>query len=265
MMRICSIASSSSGNCIYVGTESTHVLIDTGISGKKLKAGLGIINLDPCGIDAILVTHEHSDHIKGLGVAARKYSIPIYSTARTWERIISSGLTGAIDEKLFHEITPDTDFRIKDLVIHPFTTSHDAVQPVCYTFTCNLKKISVATDLGCFDSYITEKLKDSNILFIEANHDIDMLQNGLYPYYLKKRILGDKGHLSNRMSGRLISEVMSKKLQYVMLGHLSRENNLPEIAYNSVLEELIAADSEHLPGIRLIVSEREEITEPVTI
>jgi phosphoribosyl 1,2-cyclic phosphodiesterase len=270
MMKICSIASSSSGNCIYVGTDHTHILIDAGISGKRLKAGLEMINLQPENINAILITHEHSDHIKGLGVVSRKYNIPVYATELTWEKIQSSGLTGAIDKNLFHKITPDSDFIINELVIHPFNTSHDAVQPVCYTFTKEKKKISVATDLGCYDSYITEKLKDSNVLFIEANHDIEMLKSGSYPYYLKKRILSDKGHLSNEMSGRLISEVLHDNLQYIVLGHLSRENNHPDKAHESVgtilgLSRSSGPDKVCISDIRLIVSEREEVTGMIVI
>jgi len=265
MMRICSIASSSSGNCIYVGSANTHLLIDSGISGKRLKAGLDMIGLDPEKINGILITHEHSDHIKGLGVVSRKYNIPIYTSELTWGKITSSGLTGVIDEKLFHKITPDHEFTINDLVIHPFSISHDAVQPLCYTFTRDKKKISIATDLGCYDSYITEKLKNSNILFIEANHDIDMLKNGDYPYYLKKRILSDKGHLSNVMSGKLISELYHENLQYVILAHLSRENNHPDTAHKTVRDELTASDKICIQDIQLIVSEKDEITGMITI
>jgi len=265
MMRICSIASSSSGNCIYVGTAGTHILIDSGISGKRLKSGLEVIGLDPSDIDGVLITHEHSDHIKGLGVISRKYNIPIYTTELTWNKIISSELTGNIDAALLRIITPDTDFIINDLVIHPFNTSHDAVQPVCYTFTKDKKKISVATDLGCYNDYIKEKLKNSNVLFIEANHDVTMLKNGSYPSYLKKRILGDKGHLSNVTSGKLISELYNDNLQYVVLGHLSRENNQPDIAYESVQMSLAESDSICVSGIQLIVSEKDEVTRLVEI
>src|SRR5512145_1603295 len=131
MMRICSLASSSSGNCIYVGTEKTHILIDSGISGKRMKSGLESIGLDPGQIDAILITHEHSDHIKGLGVVSRRYGIPVYASEPTWNSILLSGLTGLIDERLFCKINPDMDFSVNELVIHPFRTFHDAVDPLC--------------------------------------------------------------------------------------------------------------------------------------
>lgn len=274
MMRICSLASSSSGNCIYVGSGDTHILIDTGISCKRVKSGLETAGIGLSDIDAILVTHEHSDHIRGLGVISRKYRIPLYATRLTWERIISSGLTGPIDETLHREITPDIDFRVRDLVIHPFRTQHDAVQPVCFTVSNGRTKIGVATDLGSYDSYISEKLKDSNLLFIEANHDIEMLKNGSYPYYLKKRILSDRGHLSNETSGRLIAEIMHEDLKYVILGHLSKENNNPALAHRSVgriLEESVketgsrSGASALLSDIQLIVSEREEVSGMIEI
>ncbi len=265
MMKICSIASSSSGNCIYVGSDNTHILIDAGISGKRVKAGLNSIGVEPESIDAVLITHEHSDHIKGLGVISRKYNIPIYATEPTWRKIISSKLTGTIDEMLFHEITPDSKLKIKEIDVHPFSTSHDAVEPVCYTFTKKDKKISVATDLGCYDSYTKEHLKDSNILFIEANHDIEMLENGSYPYYIKERILSDEGHLSNETSGRLISELFCEKLQYILLGHLSRENNDPKVAGESVKKVLETCDNISMSGVELIVSKKEEITGLITI
>ncbi len=265
MMRICSIASSSSGNCIYVGSSDTHILIDSGISGKKLKAGLDMIGVNPESIDGILITHEHSDHIKGLGVVSRKYNIPIYTSELTWEKITTSGLTGIIDTNLFNKISPDCDFTIKDLIIHPFSISHDAVQPLCYTLSKDKKKISIATDLGCYDSYITEKLKNSNVLFIESNHDIEMLKSGDYPYYLKKRILSDKGHLSNVMSGKLICELLHENLQYIILGHLSRENNHPDTAHETVKAGLTANEQMYIRNIQLIVSEREEITGMITI
>ncbi len=264
MMKICSLASGSSGNCIYVGTDNTHVLIDAGISCKRMKAGLESIGVDPCCIDGILITHEHSDHIRGLGVVSRRYSMPIYTTGKTRSIILSSGTTGIIDENLFREITPDADFIIGDLVIHPFNTPHDAVEPVCYTFTGEGKKISVATDLGCYDEYIAGKISNSDILFIEANHDVEMLKNGSYPFYLKKRILGDAGHLSNEMSGKLISEVMHDELKYVILGHLSKENNRPDVAHASVLAVLDSCGP--CAGcIEIMVSEREGVSPLIII
>lgn len=264
-MRICSIASSSSGNCIYVGTDHTHILIDAGISGKRIKAALETIGVDPSDINAIVITHEHSDHIRGLGVMARKYHIPIYTTKPTWRKIELSGITGIIDETLFSPIAPGIDFTINELLIHPFSTSHDAVQPVSYTFTHNEKKISVVTDLGCYDQLVVDKVKDSNILFIEANHDVEMLASGSYPRYLKQRILSDRGHLCNEMSGKLVSEALSSNLKYVVLAHLSRENNHPDLAHAAVCTVLERERGVSFSDLQVLVSEKEEMSCLITI
>lgn len=261
MLKICSIASGSSGNCIFVGSDSTHILIDAGISGKRINEGLSAIGVSPGDISGILVTHEHSDHIKGLGVMSRKYRIPIYASELTWGKIRSAALCGVIDESLFQRVEPDKDFIIDDIVIHPFRTQHDAVDPLCYTLSKNGRKISVVTDLGCYNEYILGKLSESDILFIEANHDIEMLQNGSYPAFLKKRILGEKGHLSNNTTVKLISEICHENLKCVVLGHLSRENNDPRVAHDSIKVEIDSFNSKSGKNIKLAVAEREKSTE----
>jgi phosphoribosyl 1,2-cyclic phosphodiesterase len=264
-LHICSLASSSSGNCIYIGNDNTHLLIDVGISGKKITEGLLALNVLPNMLNGILITHEHSDHIKSLGIMARKYGIPIYATQNTWNEIIGSCNIGKINLSLHREIKPDESFEINDILIHPFRTSHDAVDPVCYTFTQNNKKISVATDLGCYNEYIKEKLMNSHVLFIEANHDIKMLEVGKYPYFLKQRILSDYGHLSNEMSGRLISELLHKDLKHVVLGHLSKENNYPELAYESVKLEIHEQNGKYSSEILVTVAKRDENSDLIVI
>jgi phosphoribosyl 1,2-cyclic phosphodiesterase len=251
-LKICSIASGSSGNCIYIGTDNVNLLVDSGISGKKVELGLKELNVDPNSIDGILITHEHSDHIKGIGVLARRYNMPIYATRKTWEATLNYRSIGKVSNDLFVEIYPDEDFNIKDLTIHPFNSFHDAINPVGYTFRKRDKKISIATDLGCYNEYILNKLQDSNILFIEANHDVKMLEAGKYPYYLKKRILSDVGHLSNETSAKLISTLYNKQLTHVILGHLSNENNFPELAYESV--KLVLNNCSHINGDNLSLS-----------
>lgn len=242
-MRLCAIASGSSGNCIYVGSQATHLLIDTGISGIKTEKGLNFLGLKTNEIDGILITHEHADHIGGLGVISRKYGIPIYATKGTIRAILSCNSLGALDETLFHEIETDQTFCIKDLKVNPMRTSHDAAEPVAYRLSYENKKIAVATDLGTYNDYTIESLKGMDVLFLEANHDVNMLQVGPYPYYLKQRILGEKGHLSNEMSGTLLKKLLHDHLQEVVLGHLSKENNLPELAYETVRLELQENDS----------------------
>ncbi|PKM50711.1 MAG: ribonuclease Z [Firmicutes bacterium HGW-Firmicutes-7] len=264
-MHICSIASSSSGNCIYIGDENTHLLIDVGISGKKIAEGLSLLDVSPQDLKGILITHEHSDHIKSLGIMARRFSIPIYATKDTWNELLTYSKLGKIDPSLHIEITADISFQIDDICIHPFNTSHDAVNPVCYTFTKNNKKISIATDLGCYNDYIKEKLVHSNVLFIEANHDIKMLEVGKYPYFLKQRILSDLGHLSNEMSGKLISELIHKDLKHVILGHLSQENNYPDIAFESVKLELFEREAIYAPTISVSVAKRNQNSDLIVI
>lgn len=237
-MRFCSIASGSSGNCIYVGTEQTHILVDVGISGKRIEDGLKEINLSSKDIDGILITHEHSDHMKSVGVLARKYKIPVYTTGGTADAICRMSSVGKLPEGIFHEIKADEDFTIKDLTIHPFTIPHDAAQPVGYRMECGGKSVGIATDLGKYNDYIVENLQNLDVLLLEANHDIRMLQVGSYPYYLKQRILGDRGHLSNENAGRLLCRLLHDDMKAIFLGHLSQENNYEALAFETVCSEI---------------------------
>ena len=237
-MKLCSIASGSSGNCIFVGSEQTNLLVDAGISAKKIEYGLKEIDIYPDTIQGILVTHEHIDHVAGIGVMARRYNIPIYATYETAMEITKIKSLGEIPAELFRFVEPDKAFTINDINIEPFSISHDAANPVCYSMKAGDEKIGIATDLGKYDDYILSKLKDSDLLMIEANHDINMLLVGKYPYFLKQRILGDKGHLSNDTSADLICKLISKKKQRIILAHLSKENNYEELAYETVLCEL---------------------------
>lgn len=242
-MDFCSIASGSSGNCIFAGTDHTGILIDAGISGKKVAEGLKGIDRKPEELDAILITHEHSDHIKGLGVLARKYGIPIYSTPGTIRWMQEHHALGKVDESLFHEIHADEKFTVNDVEIHPFRVSHDAAEPVAYRLQHEDRAVAVATDLGYYDEYTVDHLKGLDAVLVESNHDINMLQVGTYPYYLKQRILGSRGHLSNENAGRLLGEILHDGLKAVMLGHLSKENNYEALAYATVCAEITMGDN----------------------
>lgn len=252
-MKLCSLASGSDGNCVFVGTDSTAVLIDAGISGRRIEEGLSQINVSPQSVSAIFMTHEHSDHIKGIGVLVRKYGIPVYGTAETICAALKLGNIGRIPAELIHSITPDNSLQIGDISIEPFSMSHDACNPVCYTFSSGGKKCGIATDLGCFNNYTVEKLADSDILYLEANHDENMLMVGSYPYYLKQRIMGDRGHLSNDSSARLACELLNDKLKYILLAHLSKENNYAELAYETMRVEVERhwRSVEHIPVIKV--------------
>lgn len=244
-MRLCSIASGSSGNCIYVGSDATHLLVDAGISGKRTEEGLRNLGITPAELDGILITHEHIDHINGLGVLARKYEIPIFTTEGTMHAIMDMKSTGTIDSALYHILKADEKVTIKDLTVNPMAISHDAAEPVAYRIQYGKQKIGVITDLGVYNDYTIESLQDMDALLLEANHDVNMLQVGPYPYYLKKRILGNRGHLSNENSGRLLNRLLHDKMQAVLLGHLSRENNLPELAYETVRVEITMGESKY--------------------
>lgn len=237
-MRLCPIASGSSGNSVYVGTDNTHILVDTGISKKRIDEGLNA--LDICGhdIDAILITHEHSDHIQGLGVFSRKYNVPIYGSEKTLVEIQKCKSLGHISPHLFNEIKADVDFSIGDITVNPIKISHDAVEPLAYTFADGKRNMAVATDMGTYSEYIIERLRGMDALLLEANHDVRMLQVGPYPYQLKQRILSENGHLSNENAGRLLCEILHNDLKTIYLGHLSHENNLPALAYETVRMEI---------------------------
>ncbi|MFV0528809.1 MAG: MBL fold metallo-hydrolase [Lachnospiraceae bacterium] len=242
-MKLCSIASGSSGNCIFVGSEHTSLLVDAGISGKRVEMGLNEVDMTAKDLDGILVTHEHSDHMCGLGVLARRCHIPIYATIGTIDEIRKSRQVGEIPEELFREIREDEYFGIGDMQILPFAISHDAAQPVGYRLECGDKSIGIATDMGKYTEEIVEHLTHLDALLLEANHDINMLQVGKYPYYLKQRILGARGHLSNESAGQLLCRLLHDDLKAVFLGHLSKENNYEELAYETVCQEVTMGEN----------------------
>ena len=265
-MKLCSIASGSSGNCIYVGSDDTNILIDVGISKKRIEEGLSEIGI-PCeSLDAILITHEHSDHIQGLGVFSRKYKVPVYATEGTIRGIENYKNLGKMPEGLLHVIKVDETFSIGNLEVHPFSISHDALEPSGFRVEQDGKTIAVATDLGIYNEYTVENLKDVNALVLEANHDIHMLEVGPYPYPLKRRVMGDQGHLSNELSGRLLCDILHDKLQCVLLGHLSKDNNYENLAYETVKLEVTLGDNPYQgEDIHIIVAKRDEVSEMITV
>lgn len=266
IMRLCSIASGSSGNCIYVGDSQSHVIIDAGISGKRIENGLNQIGLKTSEMNGILVTHEHADHIGGLGVLARRYGIPIYATIGTINAIRQTKTVGEIPTDLFCEIREEEEFSVGNLQIHPIAVSHDAAQPVAYRFRDGKKTMAVMTDLGKFDDHIIHNLKNLDVLLLESNHDVRMLEVGRYPYYLKQRILGDKGHLSNESAGRLLCEILHTGMKQILLGHLSAENNLAELAYETVrMELMMGEDGNCYRDLPLSVAKRSDRSEMIEI
>lgn len=260
-MRFCSIASGSSGNCIYIGNSNTHLLIDTGISKKKIEEGLDKIGLTGDDITAILITHEHVDHIQGLGVFCRKYQVPIYATGGTVKGILDYKGLGKLPDGLLHEIKVGEPFEIQDMQVYPFAISHDANEPSAYRIECDGKKIAIATDLGEYDDTIVANLQGLDGILLEANHDVHMVEVGPYPYPLKQRVLGRRGHLSNELSGRLLCDILHDKLQFIVLGHLSKENNFPELALETVkLEVTLSTNSYQGDKLPLTVAARDGVS-----
>lgn len=265
-MRMCSIASGSSGNCIYVGSDRTHLLVDTGISKKRIDEGLRELEIKGGELDGILITHEHSDHIQGLGVFSRKYEIPVYATPGTIKGILSYSGLGKVPKDLFHPIYTDEELCLGDMRIYPFAISHDANEPCGYRMECGDKAVAVATDLGVYDAYTVENLKNLDAVLLEANHDIHMLEVGAYPYYLKQRILGEKGHLSNELSGRLLCDILHDNLKQIILGHLSKENNYAKLAYETVKLEVTLADNAYKgDDLDMFVAKRDTVSKIVTV
>lgn len=236
MFKCCSLYSGSSGNSFFVQTENTKLLIDAGVSCKKIENSLSSYDINLNEINGILVTHEHIDHTKSLGLLSRKYNIPIYANSKTWSALSKT------KEKLSDENVKFFDsnkyFEINDLKIFPFSTPHDAADPCGFNIYKDNKKISIATDLGHISDDIIKHLENASLLMLEANYDSNVLKYSNYPYLLKKRIAGPKGHLENCVTGQTIANLISSGLKDVLLIHLSKENNFPELAYKTVVEEL---------------------------
>lgn len=236
MFQFCSLFSGSSGNCSLVQTNTTKLLIDAGESAKKIINSLELIQVDPTCINAILITHEHSDHIKGLATLSKKLNIPVYANKETWDAMNTQKEKM---EKQNIKFFTFNKFNIGDIEINPFSIPHDAANPCGFNFFHENKKMSIATDIGHMNKDIISNLQNSSFLLLEANYEPQVLQYSSYPYKLKERIKGPNGHLSNNDAGKTISFLSNYGLKNVMLGHLSNENNFPELAYKTVVETLI--------------------------
>jgi len=254
-LQFCPLFSGSSGNAIYVGTERTKILIDAGLSGAKITAELAKLGVDMSEIRAILVTHEHADHIGGVGVLSRRYGIPVYASLGTWAAMQSK--LGAIDAGCRIEFESGEDFTVGDLFVRPFPTPHDAADPVGYAVSAAGAKVAIATDLGAVRESWLREVEGADVLLLEANHDEDTLKAGRYPYDLKRRILGNRGHLSNDDAGAAAAELVRRGVRVIVLGHLSSENNFPELAYASVACMLEAAGFKPGRDVMLSVARRD--------
>lgn len=241
MFQVGVIASGSKGNCIVVRGNTGAILIDAGLAGKKITEGLIQLNIPPEELLAVVISHEHSDHIKGAGIICRKYNLPLYITNDTFA--CSAGRLGKLPCGVIN-FEPGNSFTIGDLIINPFASSHDAVESSNFVIlqeNNELSQLGVATDCGYLTRLMKERLRDCTTLIIESNHDEMMLMTGPYPWELKQRVKGRQGHLSNKQAVSVVSQVIHPGLKRLILAHLSEQNNRPELAFkemNSFLNEI---------------------------
>lgn len=237
-LRFSVLASGSTGNAFYIESDQEKLLVDAGLSGKQLDHLFSKIHVDPASLTGILVTHEHSDHIKGLGIIARKYNLPIYANDKTWKAMEKSIGKLSIDQKFHFGMEEVKSFG--DIDVESFGVSHDAAEPMFYTFRNNNKKVALVTDLGYVSERIKKTVADADAYIFEANHDVEMLRMGRYPWSVKRRILGDSGHVSNEDCGLALSDIVGNQTKRIYLAHLSKDNNMKELArmsVNQILQE----------------------------
>ena len=254
MLKFCSLYSGSSGNSFFVQSDNSKILVDAGVSCKKIVDALASINVDILSIDAVLVTHEHTDHTQSIGTISKKYNIPVYANRKTW--LAMPAQMKKISENNIFYFSNNEDFKIKDLKIFPFNIPHDAANPCGFNISKDQdNQISIATDIGHMTKSIVNTLEGSKFILLESNYDTEVLRCCGYPYSLKSRIASNTGHLSNTMAGKTISYLLKNgNLATAMLGHLSKESNFPELAYQTVIDEIISNNN---TNINLSVASRD--------
>ncbi|MGM7703257.1 MBL fold metallo-hydrolase [Pseudalkalibacillus sp. Hm43] len=262
-LRFSVLASGSTGNACYIETDQSRLLVDVGLSGKKIEGLFKKIQRDPKHLDGILVTHEHSDHIKGLGILSRRFKLPIYANEKTWLAMESQ--IGAIPTDLKFQFDCERVKTFGDLDVESFGVSHDAASPQFYVFHHEGKKLTLATDMGYVSDRIKWTVKDSDMLIFESNHDIDMLMMGRYPWNIKRRILGDQGHVSNEDAGEALAEIIGDRTRRVYLAHLSKDNNMKDLARMSVQQTLEKHGYQIGEELGLYDTDAEHPTELITV
>ncbi|WP_342513852.1 MBL fold metallo-hydrolase [Sporosarcina sp. FSL K6-1522] len=262
-MRFSVLASGSTGNAIYIENDEHTFLVDAGFSGKKMESLVAGIDRSMKQIDGIFVTHEHSDHIKGIGVVARKYGIPIYANAKTWQAMDS--LVGAIPLDQRFQFDMETVKSFGSLDVQSFGVSHDAADPMFYIFHENGRKLVIITDTGYVSDRMKGFIRGADSYVFESNHDVGMLQMGRYPWSIKRRILSDVGHVSNEDAAVAMSEVVEQKNTRIYLSHLSKDNNMKDLARMSVSQTLQTCGIMTGEYVHLYDTDADQPTELVTV
>ena len=254
----CTLASGSSGNCHVLSDGNQQLLIDAGLSGKQIQRRLLDAGMAPEKLSGILVSHEHSDHIKGAGILSRRFQLPIFANEKTWMAMEEKiGPVKPEHRRVFDNQKP---FTIGDISVTPYSLSHDAADPMGFALESHSFKICLATDMGYVPESLYQVAQNADLLVMESNHDVDMLQVGSYPYYLKRRVLSDHGHLSNESAGYAIVEMIRRNVKSILLAHLSQENNFPELAYSTVTGIMEENGMKPINDVRLNLSTREAIS-----
>ncbi|MBN1825601.1 MAG: MBL fold metallo-hydrolase [Candidatus Eisenbacteria bacterium] len=248
MLDVCAIGSGSRGNAYWIRAEGSAVLVDCGIPATRLLRALDRIGASPGELEGIVVTHEHTDHTAGLAVLRKRHDLPVWATPGTWEGIRRPG------PGPFRPLDPGRPFAIGPFRILPFPTPHDAAEPIGVVLESDAGSVAVATDLGRVDDAVLERIGGARVLILESNHDEDLLRDGSYPWFLKERIRGDFGHLSNRASGNALVAAAHDGLEAVILAHLSKENNRPALAMKGACDALRRCGRS---GVKVIVAEQE--------
>ena len=249
-LRVCVLGSGSKGNCTYIESAEARILIDAGLSAREIERRLRQIGRSPAGLDGVLISHEHSDHIQGVGALARRYKLPVYANSATWLR--AQHVVGMVND--LREFWAGTPFMINDLLVDPFSLPHDADDPVAFRLNWRRRSMAIVTDLGYPSQLVRERIRGCHLLVLEANHDDAMLKAGPYPWPLKQRIGGKSGHLSNLQSSQLLRDVLHDELEHVVLAHLSEINNHPDLAHLTAQEVLGSR------GTRLGIASQREVS-----
>ncbi len=243
-MRVCLLASGSKGNSLLVESGQTRLLIDAGLSARELRKRLDLIGVDASSLNALLITHEHTDHVRGLGPLVRQLDLPVYLHTDLARILPDVGKPERV-----HEFVDGEDFTVNDLTVRPFAITHDSLAPVGFTFSGEQGKVGIATDLGIATRLVSECLQGCRALVLETNHDEEMLRDGPYPWSLKQRVRSNHGHLSNRAGGSLLQDLLWQGLETVFLGHLSETNNRPELALDVVQTRFLTTQNVCAPQV----------------